>query len=206
MQRRDGVDDVECAKAIVSREEEDGGDGEVGNGNESVSSEEGAEDDMDEKDGVDGEDDSNADDGGKEDVVGEDGGKGDGQLTEKKEPSTLPELIESCSEFLCGDPARYLEWLSSEKIKNIVDLGAEVIMDMDRMAKGNGDVGISPESEGQFSSAVLDAVFPHCKISDAEIESPADREKRLEEEDIKEKAATAKSKFCHHFLWRLLCC
>ena len=100
-----------------------------------------------------------ADEGEKEPA--EDGKKKDitvDKETETATPPILEELIDSCSHFLTGPPSEYIDWLRSQNIKTITDLGAAIIVDEAMLGTGSGKVGIIPGTEGNFSSVVLLAV------------------------------------------------
>jgi len=73
-------------------------------------------------------------------------------------PATLEELIFKCSSFLTCSPSEYVLWLHSEGIKTINDLGIGVISEVEKFVKGDGNVGISSESEDVFTATVLKAM------------------------------------------------
>ena len=79
-------------------------------------------------------------------------------------PQSLQELVDSCSEFISGDPTEYYEWLLSKGLTTIDDVLVETIQNEDILKNGNGDVGIVPGLERKFSSAVAAAVRSTSKV------------------------------------------
>eukprot|EP00984_Skeletonema_dohrnii_P003676 scaffold1271_cov149-Skeletonema_dohrnii-CCMP3373.AAC.6 len=110
-------------------------------------------------------------------------------------PATLEELIDKCSSFLTCSPSEYVLWLHSEGIKTISDLGIGVINEVEKFVKGDGNVGISSESEDVFTATVLKAM----SAGDSANKSTLPQRKELTKEEKekfeqKEREKRAKSK------------
>jgi hypothetical protein len=110
-------------------------------------------------------------------------------------PATLEDLIDKCAALLTCSPSEYTLWLHSEGIKTIEDLWQGVIDGVDKFVKGDGRIGISPESGEAFTTIVLSAMS--AKDSGNQTSLPEKKELTKEEKEKleqREREKRAKSK------------